>query len=141
AVCGPAAHELRLDLADAASHLHDRRALEPLLAGPVGDPRCVALAESLPEIPLELAAGALDSEDVERLTGAARAPHATSMTRRSRRRARIAGRRQACGMRASRAAPSASRTGSSSIRSSTSWKNPRTISRSASERGSPRAIR
>ena len=35
-------------------------------------------------------------------------------------------------MRASSAAPSASRTGTSSIRSSTSWKNPRTISRSAS---------
>ena len=48
---------------------------------------------------------------------------------------------QACGMRASRAAPSASRTGRSSIRSSTSWKKPRTISRSASERGRPRAIR
>ena len=49
--------------------------------------------------------------------------------------------RQAWGMRASRAAPSASRTGWSSIRSSTSWKKPRTISRSASERGRPRAIR
>ena len=36
----------------------------------------------------------------------------------------------ACGMRASRAAPSASRTGASLIRSSTSWKKPRTISRS-----------
>jgi hypothetical protein len=44
------------------------------------------------------------------------------------------------GMRASSAFPSASRTGSSSMRSSTSWKNPRTISRSASERGRPRAI-
>ena len=47
----------------------------------------------------------------------------------------------ACGMRASSAAPSASRTGSSSIRSSTSWKKPRTISRSASARERPRAIR
>jgi hypothetical protein len=45
-----------------------------------------------------------------------------------------------CGMRASRAAPSASRTGSSSIRSSTSWKKPRTISRSASALVNPRAI-
>jgi PAS domain-containing protein len=47
----------------------------------------------------------------------------------------------ACGMRASSAAPSASRTGSSSIRSSTSWKKPRTIIRSASPRERPRAIR
>ncbi len=49
--------------------------------------------------------------------------------------------RQACGMRASSAAPSASRTGSSSMRSSTSWKKPRTIRRSASARERPRAIR
>ena len=46
----------------------------------------------------------------------------------------------ASGMRASSAWPSASRTGSSSIRSSTSWKKPRTISRSASARERPRAI-
>src|SRR3954447_10531962 len=45
-----------------------------------------------------------------------------------------------CGMRASSAWASASRTGSSSIRSSTSWKKPRTISRSASWRERPRAI-
>jgi hypothetical protein len=45
------------------------------------------------------------------------------------------------GMRASSASASASRTGSSSIRSSTSWKKPRTISRSASARDRPRAIR
>ena len=38
-------------------------------------------------------------------------------------------------MRASSAAPSASRTGSSSIRSRMSWKKPRTIRRSASARG------
>ena len=38
-------------------------------------------------------------------------------------------------MRASSASASASRTGSSSIRSSTSWKKPRTISRSASDAG------
>ena len=49
--------------------------------------------------------------------------------------------RQACGIRASSAAPSASRTGCSSTRSSTSVKKPRTISRSASARGRPRAIR
>ena len=41
---------------------------------------------------------------------------------------------------ASSACATASRTGSSSIRSSTSWKKPRTISRSASPRGRPRAI-
>ena len=39
------------------------------------------------------------------------------------------------------AAPSASRTGSRSIRSRMSWKNPRTISRSASARERPRVIR
>ena len=50
-------------------------------------------------------------------------------------------RRYVCGMRASSAAPSASRTGTSSMRSSTSWKKPRTIRRSASLRGRPRAIR
>ena len=49
--------------------------------------------------------------------------------------------RYACGMRASSAAASASRTGSSSTRSSTSWKKPRTISRSASARESPRVMR
>jgi hypothetical protein len=47
----------------------------------------------------------------------------------------------ACGMRASSADVTASRTGSSSIRSSTSWKKPRTISRSASGRERPRDIR
>ena len=47
----------------------------------------------------------------------------------------------ASGMRASSAAPSASRTGAISTRSSTSWKKPRTISRSASARERPRAIR
>ena len=49
--------------------------------------------------------------------------------------------RYACGMRASSAAASASRTGSSSTRSSTSWKKPRTIRRSASARVSPRVMR
>ena len=48
---------------------------------------------------------------------------------------------QPCGIRASRAEASASRTGSSSTRSSTSWKNPRTITRSASARVRPRVIR
>ncbi len=47
----------------------------------------------------------------------------------------------ACGIRASRAAARASRTGSSSTRSSTSWKKPRTIRRSASARVRPRVIR
>ena len=46
-----------------------------------------------------------------------------------------------CGMRASSAAASASRTDSSSTRSRTSWKKPRTISRSASARDSPRVMR
>src|SRR5581483_9983809 len=45
------------------------------------------------------------------------------------------------GMRASSASPRATRTGSSSTRSSTSWKKPRTISRSAWARESPRAMR
>src|SRR5881397_3345010 len=48
---------------------------------------------------------------------------------------------QTCGMRASSAAVTASRTGASSMRSSTSWKKPRTISRSASWRVSPRLIK
>ncbi len=47
---------------------------------------------------------------------------------------------QAAGMRASSAFATASRTGSSWIRSSMSWKKPRTISRSASPRDSPRAM-
>ena len=47
---------------------------------------------------------------------------------------------QASGIRESSAWATASRTGSSSMRSSTSWKKPRTISRSASERDSPRAM-
>ena len=47
----------------------------------------------------------------------------------------------ACGIRASSASPSVSRTGSSSMRSRMSWKKPRTIRRSASARERPRAIR
>src|SRR4029079_5030727 len=128
---GAAAEQLDLDLADPASDLHHRRAVEPALFGPVGDSPRVVATEPLAQVPAQLPSRPLLPEDVERLTGTAGARHDVSMP----------ARRQARGMRASRAAPSASRTGSSSIRSSTSWKKPRTMSRSASERGSPRAIR
>src|SRR5262245_61370048 len=46
-----------------------------------------------------------------------------------------------CGILASSASASASRTGSSSTRSRTSWKKPRTIRRSASARVRPRVMR
>ena len=68
---GAAANELDLDLADAATDLHDRRSVKPLLGRPVGDPRSVASAETLPEVASERPAGAPLPEDVERLTGAA----------------------------------------------------------------------
>jgi hypothetical protein len=77
-------------------------------------------------------------------TTATRATTARSGARatgRSMRLFRARGNRYARGIRASSAAASASRTGASSTRASTSSKKPRTISRSASPRERPRAIR
>ena len=147
---GAAAEQLDLDLADPAADLDDRRAVEPALLRPVGDPLGVVATETLAQVPPQLPSRPLLPEDVERLTGAAGARHDASMPARRRRERRRRGeaetrstplvvRPAGCGPRGPRRAPRAP--ASSSIRSSTSWKKPRTISRSASERGRPRAIR